>query len=178
MLARSCACGQSGMTSAGPRGDFVLSATQPTLTTTRRSKGSSPTPPGVSWRGSGREGLWLRGSWPKRARALRRRPQNTRACSPSSVKRVTPLGCPRRIPTRVRELERGALRGRLNRAFAIASSHYENISLEALSEDYPGGYEPHELKELQAEATPGSKARCSPRGGDLSFEPARWRTLW
>lgn len=46
----------------------------------------------------------------------------------------------------MRELERGALRLRLNRAFTVASSLYENISLEALSENYPGDYEPDELR--------------------------------
>lgn len=56
------------------------------------------------------------------------------------------------------ELERDTLRGGLNWAFTVARSLYENVSLEALSEDYPGGSEPLELRELEAEAAPPAQA--------------------
>ena len=46
------------------------------------------------------------------------------------------------IMARVRQLERSALRARVNQSFTIASSHYGySIDLEVMSHGYASGYE-------------------------------------
>ena len=55
----------------------------------------------------------------------------------------------------VRQLERNALRARVNQSFAIARSHYgDNIDLEAMSHGYALGYEVHELEEMETAVGP------------------------
>ena len=51
------------------------------------------------------------------------------------------------ILARVRQLERNALRARVNQSFMIARSHYgDSISLETMSHDFAPGYKAHELE--------------------------------
>lgn len=75
------------------------------------------------------------------------------------------------ITDRACEHERAVLHSSVNWVFVVAHSHYKNIDLEALSEGYPGGHEPHELTPLEDEAAPfhwpcltGSKVTCFPEG--------------
>ena len=59
------------------------------------------------------------------------------------------------ITVRVHQLERNALRTRINQAFAIAHSHYvDNIDLEMMSLDFAPGYEAHELDEIETAVAP------------------------
>lgn len=58
----------------------------------------------------------------------------------------------------MRELERDALRGEVNRAFAVARSHCGNIDLEALSLGYPDTYQDEEFERLEGEVAPLSEA--------------------
>ena len=59
------------------------------------------------------------------------------------------------IMARVWQLERNALRARVNQSFTIAHSHYgDSIDLEAMSHDYVPGYEVHELEEMETAVTP------------------------
>ena len=58
----------------------------------------------------------------------------------------------------VRQLERNALRARVNQSFMIACSHYgDNIDLEAMSHGYAPGYEVHELEEMETAVAPLSQ---------------------
>lgn len=72
---------------------------------------------------------------------------------PLSGEAHLPLARTLLLPTQVRELERDALRGGVNRAFAVARSHYGNIDLEALSLGYPDTYQDEELEKLEGEVT-------------------------
>ena len=59
------------------------------------------------------------------------------------------------ITARVRQLERNALRARVNQSFTIAHSHYgDNIDLEMMSHGFMLGYEVHELEEMEATVAP------------------------
>ena len=59
------------------------------------------------------------------------------------------------IMVRVRQLERNALRARINQAFAIACSHYvDSIDLETMSLGFAPGYEAHELDEIETVVAP------------------------
>ena len=59
------------------------------------------------------------------------------------------------IMARVRQLERNALRVRVNQSFMIGRSHYgDNIDLEAMSHGYTPGYEVHELEEMETAVAP------------------------
>jgi len=59
------------------------------------------------------------------------------------------------ITARVRQLERNALRARVNQSFTIAHSHYgDNIDLEAMSHGYTPGYEVHKLEEMETVVAP------------------------
>ena len=62
------------------------------------------------------------------------------------------------ITARVRQLERNALRTRVNQSFMIARSHYgDNINLEAMSHGYAPSYEVHELEEMETVVAPLSQ---------------------
>ena len=66
--------------------------------------------------------------------------------------------CAIKITARVRQLERNALHGRVNRSFTIAHSHYgDNIDLEVMSHGYMPGYEVHELEEMETTVAPFSQ---------------------
>ena len=55
----------------------------------------------------------------------------------------------------VRQLERKALRTRVNQSFTIACSYFgDNIDLEAMSHGYTPGYEVHELEEMETAVAP------------------------
>ena len=55
----------------------------------------------------------------------------------------------------VRQLERNALRARVNQSFVIARSHYGySIDLETMSHGYTPSYEVHELEEMEAVVAP------------------------
>ena len=55
----------------------------------------------------------------------------------------------------VRQLERNALRARVNQSFAIARSHYgDNVDLETMSHGFAPGYEVHELEEMEIAKAP------------------------
>ena len=59
------------------------------------------------------------------------------------------------IMTRVRQLERNALRVGINQAFAIAHSHYvNNIDLDTMSLGFAPIYEAHELDEIEMVVAP------------------------
>ena len=59
------------------------------------------------------------------------------------------------ITVRVRQLERNALRARVNQSFAIAHSHYgDSIDLEMISHVFVPGYEAHELEEMEMVVAP------------------------
>ena len=59
------------------------------------------------------------------------------------------------IMARVRQLERNALRARVNQSFVIACSHYgDNIDLEMMSHGFVPSYEVHELEEMEAAVAP------------------------
>ena len=59
------------------------------------------------------------------------------------------------ITARECQLERNALRTRVNQSFAIACSHYgDSINLEAMSHGFTPSYEAHELEEMETVATP------------------------
>ena len=59
------------------------------------------------------------------------------------------------IMAQVRQLERNALRTRVNQSFMIVCSHYgDNINLEAMSHGYAPGYEIHELEEMETPVAP------------------------
>ena len=59
------------------------------------------------------------------------------------------------IMSRVRQLERNALRAGINQSFTIAHSHYgDNINLETMSHGFAPGYEFHELEEMEAQWLP------------------------
>ena len=58
----------------------------------------------------------------------------------------------------VHQLERNALRTRVNQSFVIARSHYgDSIDLEAMSHGYMPGYEVHELEEMETVVAPLSQ---------------------
>ena len=62
------------------------------------------------------------------------------------------------IIARVRQLERNAVRARVNQSFMIARSHYEdNIDLETMSLGFTPGYEAHELDEIETAVAPLSQ---------------------
>ena len=62
------------------------------------------------------------------------------------------------IMARVHQLERNALRARVNQSFVIARSHYgDNIDLEVMSHGYTPGYEVHELEEMETAVAPLSQ---------------------
>ena len=64
-------------------------------------------------------------------------------------------GCAIEITARVCQLERNALRARVNQSFAIACSHYgDSIDLETMSHGFMPGYEVHELEEMEATMAP------------------------
>lgn len=79
---------------------------------------------------------------------------------------VVPVEEPSLLSTRVlqimawvHELERDALRARVNRSFTIARSHYAgSINLEAMSLGYPEIYEEDELEKFEEEVAPLSQA--------------------
>ena len=55
----------------------------------------------------------------------------------------------------VRQLERNALRARVNQYFTIAHSHYGDIiDVETMSHDFMPGYEVHELEEMEVAVAP------------------------
>jgi len=55
------------------------------------------------------------------------------------------------IMARVHQLERNALRTRVNQSFMIACSHYgDSIDLETMSHGFTPSYEVHELEEMEA----------------------------
>ena len=59
------------------------------------------------------------------------------------------------IMARVHQLERNALRARVNQSFVIAHSHYrDNIDLETMSLGFVSGYEAHELEEMETAVAP------------------------
>ena len=59
------------------------------------------------------------------------------------------------IIARVRQLERNALRTRVNQSFVIAHSHYgDSIDLETMSHGFTPGYEAHELEEMETAVAP------------------------
>ena len=59
------------------------------------------------------------------------------------------------ITTRVRQLERNALRAGVNQSFMIARSHYgDSIDLEMMSHGFASGYEVLELEEMEAAVAP------------------------
>ena len=59
------------------------------------------------------------------------------------------------IMARVHQLERNALRTRVNQSFTIARSHYgDNIDLEMMSHGFAPSYEVHELEEMEAAVAP------------------------
>ena len=58
----------------------------------------------------------------------------------------------------VHQLERDALRVRVNQAFTIAHSHYaDSIDLETMSLGFAPGYEAHELEEMETTVAPLSQ---------------------
>ena len=59
------------------------------------------------------------------------------------------------ITAQVRQLEREALRSRIDQAFAIARSHYaDSIDLETMSLGFVPGYEASELDEIEKAVAP------------------------
>ena len=63
-----------------------------------------------------------------------------------------------KIMARVRQLERNALRAKVNQSFMIARSHYgDSIDLEAMSHGFVPGYEVHEPDEMEAAVAPLSQ---------------------
>ena len=65
------------------------------------------------------------------------------------------VACAIEIMAWVRQLERNALRARVNQSFMIARSHYgDNINLEAMSHGYAPSYEVHELEEMETAVAP------------------------
>ena len=59
------------------------------------------------------------------------------------------------ITTRVRQLEKEALRSGITQAFTIARSHYDdNIDFEAMSLGFTPGYEPSELDDIEVMVIP------------------------
>ena len=68
------------------------------------------------------------------------------------------VACAVEITARVHQLERNALRARVNQSFMIARSHYgDNIDLEAMSHGYTFGYEVHKLEEMETAVAPLSQ---------------------
>ena len=66
------------------------------------------------------------------------------------------------ITTRVRQLEKEALRSGITQTFAVARSHYDdNIDFKAMSLDFTPGYEPSELDDIEATVTPFTKPLAS-----------------
>ena len=62
------------------------------------------------------------------------------------------------IMAQVRQLERNAIRARVNQSFAIARSHYgDSIDLEAMMHGFVPGYEAHELEEMEMVVAPLSQ---------------------
>ena len=62
------------------------------------------------------------------------------------------------ILARVRQLERNALRARVNQSFMIARSHYgDKLDLEEMSHGFTPGYEAHELEEMEMAVAPLSQ---------------------
>ena len=62
------------------------------------------------------------------------------------------------ITARACQLERNALRARVNQSFVIAHSHYgDNIDLETMSHGFAPGYETHELEEMETAVAPLSQ---------------------
>ena len=56
------------------------------------------------------------------------------------------------------QLERSALRARVNQSFVIAHSHYGDIiDLETMSHGYVPSYEAHELEEMETVVAPLSQ---------------------
>ena len=49
---------------------------------------------------------------------------------------------------------RGALRFGVNRSFAIAHSHYENINLATMSQGFMPSYSDTELEDIEKEVAP------------------------
>ena len=59
------------------------------------------------------------------------------------------------IMAQVCQLERNALRARVNQSFVIARSHYgDSIDLEVMSHGFAPGYEVHELEKMEATVAP------------------------
>ena len=59
------------------------------------------------------------------------------------------------IMARVRQLERNALRAKVNQSFIIAHSHYgDSIDLETMSLVFAPGYKAHELDEIETAVVP------------------------
>ena len=52
------------------------------------------------------------------------------------------------------DIARGALRFGVNRSFAIARSHYENIDLATMSQGFTPGYSNTELEDIKKEVAP------------------------
>ena len=62
------------------------------------------------------------------------------------------------ITAQVHQLERNALRAKVNQSFMIAHSHYgDNIDLEVMSHGYAPGYEVHEMDEMETSVAPLSQ---------------------
>lgn len=70
-----------------------------------------------------------------------------------------PLAHALQITAWVRELERNALKGGANQAFAIGRSLYgPSLSLKALSGGYPNELDAAAMEELESDATPHAEA--------------------
>ena len=54
----------------------------------------------------------------------------------------------------VHDIARGALRFGVNRSFAIAHSHYENINLATMSQGFMPSYSDTELEDIKKEVVP------------------------
>ena len=68
------------------------------------------------------------------------------------------VACAVEIMARVRQLERNALRTRVNQSFVIAHSYYgDSIDLEVMSHGYAPGYEVHELEDMETAVAPLSQ---------------------
>jgi hypothetical protein len=58
------------------------------------------------------------------------------------------------ITDRARGMEKRALYLSMQRSFAIARSHYENINLQVMSQDFAPGYDDAEMDQIKEEVAP------------------------
>ena len=62
--------------------------------------------------------------------------------------------CDVQIMDQAHDIARGVLRFGINRSFAIARSHYENIDLATMSQAFVSGYSDAELEDIEKEVAP------------------------